>query len=86
MIIVAIRVGAVIGAQVHLLAFVWQPILFRRAGVHRGVFRGPPEDVEPVRLWSFGVAFSGLFLGLRTIAGVALRAAGQVAAGQALVG
>jgi putative membrane protein len=78
-------VFALISAVVYLLAFVWETILFRRPGVHQGIFSVPAGDVEPVRLWSFCVGFYNLFLGLGAVAGVIIWAVGEVSVGRALV-
>ena len=85
MLTVVAWVFAVISAAVYLLAFVWETILFRRPGVHQGVFAVPTEDVEPVRLWSFCVGFYNLFIALGAVIGVITWAAGAVSAGRALV-
>lgn len=83
--IIVTWIFALIGSLVYLLAFVWETILFRRPGVHQGVFAIPAKDVEAVRLWSFCVGFYNLFLGVGTIAGVIIWAAGFEPAGRALV-
>lgn len=84
MIIVA-WIGVLLGAVIYFLAFVWETIMFRRPGVHQGIFAVPSRDVEPVRLWSFCVGFYNLFLSLGAVAGVILWATGSVAEGRALV-
>ncbi|MGN0123315.1 MAG: DUF1304 domain-containing protein, partial [Rhodococcus sp. (in: high G+C Gram-positive bacteria)] len=43
--IVVAQLAALVAAAVHLLAFVWETILFRRPSIHRDVFRIPTEDV-----------------------------------------
>lgn len=78
-------IAALAAAAVHLLAFTWETLLFRRKGVHEGIFRVPSGDVPPVLLWAFNVGFYNLFLGSGAIAGVALWAAGEVTAGRTLV-
>ncbi|WP_217428100.1 DUF1304 family protein [Microlunatus speluncae] len=78
-------VFALISAAIYLVAFVWETILFRRPGVHQGVFAVPAGDVEPVRLWSFCVGFYNLFIGLGAILGVILWAAGREPEGRTLV-
>lgn len=84
MIIIA-WIGVLLGAVIYFLAFVWETILFRRPGVHQGIFAVPSQDVEPVRLWSFCVGFYNLFLSLGAVAGVILWATGRVAGGRTLV-
>lgn len=84
MIIVA-WIGVLLGALIYFLVFVWETILFRRPGVHQGIFAVPSRDVEPVRLWSFCVGLYNLFLSLGAVAGVILWATGSVAEGRTLV-
>lgn len=85
MLTVVAWVFALISAVVYLLAFVWETILFRRPGVHQGIFAVPARDVEPVRLWSFCVGFYNLFVGLGAVIGVILWTAGREPEGRALV-
>jgi|SRR4051812_12653745 putative membrane protein len=79
-------VFALLAAAVHLLAFAWETLLFRRPGVHQGVFAIPGDDVPPVMLWAFNVGFYNLFLGSGTVAGVLAWAAGEETVGRTLVG
>ncbi|MER5264548.1 DUF1304 domain-containing protein [Actinosynnema sp. NPDC002837] len=79
------QVAAGVAAGIHVLVFVWETLLFRRPGVHWGVFKVPTEDVEPVRLWSFNVGLYNLFLGSGTIAGLIALNTGDEAVGRALV-
>ena len=76
---------ALLAAAVHVLAFAWETLLFRRPGVHHGVFAIPSSDVPAVMLWAFNVGFYNLFLASGAIAGVIAWAAGDEAVGQALV-
>ncbi len=85
MLTVVAWVFALISAVVYLLAFVWETILFRRRGVHEGVFAIPARDVEPVRLWSFCVGFYNLFIAISAVAGVIIWAGGGETAGRTLV-
>jgi putative membrane protein len=80
-----VQVFALLGAVIHLLAFVWEVILFERPTIHERLFRIPSRDVPAVRLWSFNVGFYNLFLAGAPIAGVVLLQRGQEAAGTALV-
>ncbi len=82
---VAVWVFALLAALIHLLAFVWESVLFRRDGVHRGVFAIPSEDVRPALLWAFNVGFYNLFLGCGMIAGVMAWAMGSVTVGRTLI-
>src|SRR5687768_16245659 len=77
------QVAAGVAAGIHVLVFVWETLLFRRPGVHWGVFKVPTEDVEPVRLWSFNVGLYNLFLGSGTIAGLIALNTGDEAVGRA---
>jgi putative membrane protein len=76
---------ALLAAAVHILAFAWETLLFRRPGVHHGVFAIPTADVPPVMLWAFNVGFYNLFLACGAVAGVIAWAAGEEAVGRALV-
>jgi putative membrane protein len=79
------QVAAAVAVLVHLTAFVWETLLFRRPGVHWGVFKVPTEDVRPVRLWSFNVGLYNLFLGSGTAIGLVALNTGAEAVGRALV-
>jgi putative membrane protein len=76
---------ALVAAAVHVLAFAWETLLFRRPGVHRGVFAIDSADVPPVLLWAFNVGFYNLFLACGTVAGLVAWSAGAEQAGRALV-
>jgi putative membrane protein len=84
-VIVLAQVAAGVAAAVHVLVFVWETVLFRRPGVHWGVFKVPARDVEPVRLWSFNVGLYNLFLGSGTVIGLIALNAGDEPVGRALV-
>jgi putative membrane protein len=58
---VVVWIFALLAAAVHILAFVWETLLFQRPAVHQGVFAIPTADVPPVRLWAFNVGFYNLF-------------------------
>ena len=83
--IVVAQIATLIAAAVHLLAFVWESLLFRRPSVHEGIFRIPGSDVHAAHLWAFNVGFYNLFLGSGAIAGVILWWAGQDTPGRTLV-
>jgi putative membrane protein len=76
---------ALLAAVVHVLAFVWETILFSRPGVHSGVFSIPTADVPAVRLWSFNVGFYNLFLAAGMVAGVIIWAMGDQRLGRGLI-
>jgi putative membrane protein len=82
---VVVWIFALVTAVVHILAFVWETLLFQRPGVHRGVFAIPTADVPPVRLWAFNVGFYNLFIGGGLIAGVIVWMNGNESVGRALV-
>jgi putative membrane protein len=77
---------ALAAAAVHVIAFSWETLLFRRPGVHHGVFSIPTTDVPPVMLWAFNVGFYNLFLAGGAVAGVITWSAGDETVGRALVG
>lgn len=83
--IVLAQVAALVAGGVHLLAFVWESVLFLRPGIHRDLFRVPTQDVPAVRMWAFNVGFYNLFLGSGAIAGVVLWWAGHDTPGRTLV-
>ncbi|HEY7718018.1 MAG TPA: DUF1304 domain-containing protein [Pedococcus sp.] len=82
---VLVWVLALVVASVHVLAFVWESLLFQRPAVHRGVFGVRTADVPPVRLWAFNVGFYNLFLASGLVAGVVAWAAGAEVVGRTLV-
>ena len=79
------QIAALVAAGVHLLAFVWESVLFRAPSVHEGIFRIPGRDVPAAHLWAFNVGFYNLFLGSGAIAGVVLWWAGHDTPGRTLV-
>ncbi|WP_138998782.1 DUF1304 domain-containing protein [Rhodococcus zopfii] len=83
--IVLAQVAALVAGGVHLLAFVWESVLFLRPGIHRDLFRVPTQNVPAVRMWAFNVGFYNLFLGSGAIAGVVLWWAGHDTPGRTLV-
>jgi len=82
---VVVWVFALIAAAIHLLVFVWEAFLITRPSVHQGIFGVPAADVPAVRLWSFGVGFYNLFIGLGMIGGVLAWMVGYVTVGRTLV-
>ncbi|MDI9973232.1 DUF1304 domain-containing protein [Rhodococcus sp. IEGM 1307] len=79
------QIATLVAAGVHLLAFVWESVLFRRPSVHEGIFRIPGSDVPAAHLWAFNVGFYNLLLGSGAIAGVVLWWAGHDTPGRTLV-
>lgn len=82
---VVAQIATLVAAGVHLLAFVWESLLFRRPSVHESIFRIPGSDVPAAHLWAFNVGFYNLFLASGAIAGVILWWAGQGTPGRTLV-
>jgi putative membrane protein len=82
---VVVWIFALVAAVVHLLAFAWETLLFRRPGVHDGVFAIPTADVPPVRLWAFNVGFYNLFIACGLVGGVIVWMNGNEAVARALV-
>lgn len=76
---------ASIAAILHIVVFVWEAVLFRRPGVHQGIFATPSRDVPAVVLWAFGVGFYNLFLAGGALAGVIAWVSGNDIVGRALV-
>jgi putative membrane protein len=83
--VTVVWIFALVAAVVHILAFVWETLLFQRPGVHQGVFAIPTVDVRPVRLWAFNVGFYNLFIAGGLITGVIIWIKGNESIGQALV-
>jgi putative membrane protein len=79
------QVFAGVGALVHYLAFVWETLVFRRPGVHEGIFRIPTRDLPPILLWSFNVGVYNLLLGSGAVAGLIALHTGHEDAGRVLV-
>jgi putative membrane protein len=79
------QIATLVAAGVHLLAFVWESVLFRAPSVHEGIFRIPGRDVPAAHLWAVNVGFYNLFLGSGAIAGVVLWWAGHDTPGRTLV-
>jgi putative membrane protein len=82
---VVVWIFALLAALVHILAFTWETLLFRRPGVHRGIFAIPTSDIPAVQLWAFNVGFYNLFLAFGAIGGVIVWVAGQETIGRTLV-
>jgi putative membrane protein len=82
---VVVWIFALVAAAVHILAFVWEALLFQRPAVHQGVFAIPTADVRPVRLWAFNVGFYNLFIAAGLITGVIVWMNGNEPVGRALV-
>ncbi len=82
---VVAQVFAGVAALVHVLVFVWEALVFRRPGVHQGIFHIPSEDVPAVRLWAFGQGFYNLFLASGTVIGLVALHNGNETVGRALV-
>jgi putative membrane protein len=82
---VVVCIFALVTAVVHLLAFVWETLLFQRPDVHQGVFAVPSADVPPVRLWAFNIGFYNLFIAGGLIAGVIIWINGNESVGRAYV-
>lgn len=82
---VVAQVFAGVAALIHVMVWVWESFLFRRPGIHKGIFRVATEHVPQVLLWSFNVGFYNLFLGMGTIIGLVAVNTGNVDVGRALV-
>jgi putative membrane protein len=76
---------ALLAAAIHIVVWAWEALLIERPFVHQRVFSTPAADLPAIRLWTFGLGFYNLFLGVGMIVGVALWAAGAEAAGRTLV-
>lgn len=82
---IVVWVCAVLAGVLHVVVFCWESLLLHRRFVHEKVFATPREDLPAIRLWSFGLGFYNLFLGLGAIAGVGFWALGDPVVGRTLV-
>lgn len=82
---VVVWVFALITALIHIVVFTWESLLIERRGVHEGIFSVPAADLPAIRLWTFGLGFYNLFLGLGLIIGVGAWATGNETVGRTLV-
>ncbi len=78
-------VFALLAALIHVVVWTFEAFLIRRPFVHDRVFATPAADLPAIRLWTFGLGFYNLFLGLGLAAGVVLWAAGAETVGRTLV-
>ncbi|MFP3712896.1 DUF1304 family protein [Puerhibacterium sp. TATVAM-FAB25] len=81
--LVAVWILILVTGIVHVGVFVLEAFLIARPAVHEGFFRVARYD-PAIRLWTFGVGFYNLFIGLGAFAAVALWAGGQEIAGRTL--
>lgn len=81
----AVWAFALLTAVIHVVVFLWESVLLHRPFVHEKVFSVPAGDLPALRLWTFGLGFYNLFLGLGLIAGVLLWALGDAVRGQTLI-
>lgn len=82
---VVVWVCAVVAGLAHIVVFYWESFGMHRRFVHEKVFSTPVEDLRAIRLWTFGVGFYNLFLGLAAILGVVFWAVGEPVVGRTLV-
>jgi putative membrane protein len=69
---------------VHVVVGAFEAFLIARPFVYAGVFGVPAADIPAIRLWTFGLGFYNVFLGLGAFLSVALWAGGQEVAGRTL--
>ncbi len=81
--LVAVWILILITGIVHVGVFVLEAFFIARPAVYAGFFRVPEYD-PAIRLWTFGVGFYNLFIGLGAFAAVALWAGGHEIAGRTL--
>ena len=77
------QVFAVIAGVLHVVFFMLESVLFRRAFVQRA-FLVRPENAAAVRTWAFNMGFYNLFLAAGAIAGVILLHTGDSTVGRTL--
>lgn len=79
------QIAAGLAALVHVVVWVWESLLFRRVGVHQGIFRIATADVPAVLLWSVNQGFYNLFLAAGTVFGLVSLHTGNSDVGRAFV-
>jgi putative membrane protein len=79
------QVAAGLAALIHVVVWVWESFLFRRVGIHQGIFRIATADVPAVLLWSVNQGFYNLFLAAGTVFGLVSLHAGNPDVGRAFV-
>ena len=82
---IVVWIAALVAAATHILVFVWESLLIARPGVHQRIFAVPSADVPAIRLWTFGLGFYNLFLGLGLVIGVAAWGMGSETVGRTLI-
>lgn len=75
--------AAILAAGIHVLIFCMESLWWTTASV-RGRFRQTPEQAEATRLFALNQGFYNLFLGVGTLAGLALVLAGHPRSGLTL--
>lgn len=83
--VIVVWVFVLLTAFIHVTVFAWEPFLLHRPFVHEKVFAVPATDLPALRLWTFGLGFYNLFLGLGLLVGLLLWGLGDVVRGQTLV-
>lgn len=78
-------VCALVAALIHIVVFAWESLFIERRAIHEGIFSVPAGDLPAIRLWTFGLGFYNLFLGLGLVVGVVAWAAGHETVGRTLV-
>lgn len=79
------QLAVVVASLIHIMIFVMESVLFRRASIHRGTFGVAGDDLPAVRPWAFNQGFYNLFLAVGGLAGLIALHAGSPDAGRALV-
>jgi putative membrane protein len=79
------QVFAGVAVLVHLLAFFWEVVVFRRPGVHEGIFRIPTRDLPAALLWAVNVGFYNLCLAAGPVIGLIALHTGNEPVGRALI-
>jgi putative membrane protein len=82
---VVVWVFALVTAVVHIVVFVLEAFLVDRPAVYGKAFGLPADHVPAIRLWTFGVGFYNLFIGLGLVGGVVAWMAGYQSVGRTLV-
>jgi putative membrane protein len=77
--------AAVVAAAVHVWFFAMESIWFTRPAIWRRFGLGSDADARTVKSWAYNQGFYNLFLAVGVAIGLTLVAAGDQAAGRAIV-
>ncbi|MHA2788636.1 DUF1304 family protein [Corynebacterium sp. S7] len=83
--LIVVWIFALITGLIHVVVFTWESLFIDKPFVRDKIFSVRASDVPAIRLWTFGLGFYNLFLGLGLFAGVIMWAMGYEVVGKTLV-